>query len=219
MTRTSSPALFPTPRNDPDASPRVPVTLLPRLSVRTRRKSTASPITSTFRITASCNSSDAMNASLPGRMKQVSRRQRAMMSYVPAHRIRARLEAAVPMCPRFLRRRLTRRCRRMSGPCEWATKQQRRPAVGRNRSGGGAGGDREPPPPAPHVRPGIHPLQARNVTSRLAIVVGRAILPAAAFQAALRPRRESLPAASAVTIRWKYKRYWVVARRVVLTMG
>src|ERR1017187_4892985 len=38
MTRTSSPALFPTPRNDPDASPRVPVTLLPRLSVLTSQE-------------------------------------------------------------------------------------------------------------------------------------------------------------------------------------
>src|ERR1019366_1641016 len=36
----------------------------------------ASPITSTFRMTASCNSSDAMNAALPGPMKRVMRRQR-----------------------------------------------------------------------------------------------------------------------------------------------
>jgi hypothetical protein len=39
----------------------------------------ASPITATFRITASCNSSDAMNACLPGPMKRVMRRQRSSM--------------------------------------------------------------------------------------------------------------------------------------------
>ncbi len=39
----------------------------------------ASPITPTFRMTASCNSSDAMNAARPGSMKRVIRRQRSSM--------------------------------------------------------------------------------------------------------------------------------------------
>src|SRR5260370_29099739 len=41
----------------------------PRTSAETRLA--ASPITSTFRMTASCLSSDAMNVSLPGPMKRV----------------------------------------------------------------------------------------------------------------------------------------------------
>jgi hypothetical protein len=39
----------------------------------------ASPITSTLRITASCNASDSMNAVLPGAMKRVMRWQRSSM--------------------------------------------------------------------------------------------------------------------------------------------
>src|ERR1017187_7522537 len=55
------------------AAYRLPV----RASAETRLA--ASPITSTFRITASCNCSDAMNVSLPGPMKRVMRWQRSSM--------------------------------------------------------------------------------------------------------------------------------------------
>ena len=49
----------------------------PRASAETRLA--ASPITSMFRITASCNSSDSMNVVLPGPMKRVMRWQRSSM--------------------------------------------------------------------------------------------------------------------------------------------
>ena len=49
----------------------------PRPSAETRLA--ASPITSRFRITASYSWSDVMNASLPGLIKRVMRRQRSSM--------------------------------------------------------------------------------------------------------------------------------------------
>ncbi len=62
-------------QNVTHAADRLPIEgAAPRLS---RNALGASPITSTFRMTASCNFSDAMNLSRPGKMKRVMRWHRS----------------------------------------------------------------------------------------------------------------------------------------------